>query len=64
MASVANTVAPMGAVTTLRVVDAVLNVKSTVTEWYAARATRKALSVLTDRQLDDIGLTRKDIARF
>ncbi len=29
--------------------------------WNDARATRKALSALTDRELDDIGLTRADI---
>lgn len=61
MATVAHTHAPIGAVTTLRVVDAVINVKSNLVEWNKARATRRALSVLTDRQLDDIGLTRKEI---
>lgn len=30
--------------------------------WNDARATRNALSALTDRELDDIGLTRADIA--
>ncbi|MCQ0092093.1 DUF1127 domain-containing protein [Roseovarius sp. M141] len=34
------------------------------TAWKDARATRKALSVLSDRELDDIGLTRSDIAKF
>ncbi|MDO5758215.1 MAG: DUF1127 domain-containing protein [Rhodobacterales bacterium] len=34
------------------------------TAWKDARATRKALSVLSDRELDDIGLTRADIATF
>ncbi|MFX0542811.1 DUF1127 domain-containing protein [Roseovarius sp. S4756] len=34
------------------------------TAWKDARATRKALSVLSDRELDDIGLTRADIANF
>ncbi|MEM9474573.1 MAG: DUF1127 domain-containing protein [Pseudomonadota bacterium] len=29
--------------------------------WNDARATRKSLSVLTDRELDDIGLVRADI---
>lgn len=29
--------------------------------WNDARVTRKALSKLTDRELDDIGLTRGDI---
>ncbi|PRX38350.1 Uncharacterized conserved protein YjiS, DUF1127 family [Meinhardsimonia xiamenensis] len=35
-----------------------------VTEWNDARITRKALSRLSDRQLDDIGLTRGDIDRI
>jgi uncharacterized protein YjiS (DUF1127 family) len=34
------------------------------TAWNDARATRKALSVLSDRELEDIGLTRADIANF
>jgi uncharacterized protein YjiS (DUF1127 family) len=29
--------------------------------WNDARQTRKALAALTDRELDDIGLTRSDI---
>lgn len=33
-------------------------------EWNDARMTRKALSRLSDRELDDIGLTRGDIARI
>lgn len=33
------------------------------TAWKDARATRKALSALTDRELEDIGLTRADINR-
>lgn len=35
-----------------------------ITAWNEARVTRKALSVLSDRELDDIGLTRADIASF
>ena len=34
---------------------------STFVAWNDARVTRKALSALTDRELDDIGLTRGDI---
>ncbi len=34
------------------------------TAWNDARATRKALSVLSDRELEDIGLSRADIASF
>ncbi|WP_397543783.1 DUF1127 domain-containing protein [Roseovarius salis] len=32
--------------------------------WIEARRTRKALSKLSDRELDDIGLTRGDIKRL
>ena len=35
-----------------------------ITAWNDARITRKALSALSDRELDDIGLTRADIATF
>lgn len=34
---------------------------SAVAAWNDARVTRNALSRLTDRELDDIGLTRSDI---
>ncbi|MFC3118716.1 DUF1127 domain-containing protein [Jhaorihella thermophila] len=34
------------------------------TAWNDARVTRKALSALTDRELEDIGLTRADIDRI
>ncbi|MBU2961005.1 DUF1127 domain-containing protein [Citreicella sp. C3M06] len=32
-----------------------------IVEWHEARLTRKSLDALTDRELDDIGLTRGDI---
>lgn len=35
-----------------------------VTAWNDARVTRRALSNLTDRELDDIGLTRGDVSRI
>ncbi|UWQ53790.1 DUF1127 domain-containing protein [Leisingera caerulea] len=60
----ANIHAPLGAVTVLRVVDAISNVKNTIVEWYEARETRKVLAQLTDAQLEDIGLDRSDIAKF
>lgn len=60
----ANIHAPLGAVTVLRVVDAMANVKNTIAEWYEARETRKVLAQLTDAQLEDIGLDRSDIAKF
>ncbi len=31
--------------------------------WYDARRTRQLLETLSDHELDDIGLTRSDIAR-
>lgn len=34
---------------------------SVATAWLDARATRKALNKLTDRQLEDVGLQRADI---
>ncbi|SDX65165.1 Uncharacterized conserved protein YjiS, DUF1127 family [Ruegeria halocynthiae] len=37
------------------------SVVNAVVEWNDARATRNALSGLTDRELDDIGLCRGDI---
>ncbi|MFY0308422.1 DUF1127 domain-containing protein [Leisingera sp. D0M16] len=60
----ANIHAPLGAVTVLRMVDAMANVKNTIVEWYEARETRKVLAQLTDAQLADIGLDRSDIAKF
>lgn len=35
-----------------------------ISAWFEARATRKALSQLSDRELDDIGLVRSDIAKI
>lgn len=35
-----------------------------LTDWNDARVTRNALSRLTDRELDDIGLCRGDIERI
>lgn len=37
------------------------NLIATMIAWNDARATRKALNALTDRELDDIGLVRGDI---
>lgn len=62
MATTANIHAPLGAATILHVADAFTNFFSNAAEWNMARKTRKALSVLSDAQLDDIGLCRADIA--
>jgi len=53
--------APFGAISTYRAVNALSNVFSTIGAWNDARVTRKALSRLSDRELDDIGLCRGDI---
>ena len=37
------------------------DIVASVVSWNDARVTRNALSTLTDRELDDIGLTRGDI---
>lgn len=54
----ATTVAPFGAVATLRLVDGFTQTVHKVKEWNDARITRRALLKLTDRQLEDIGLAR------
>lgn len=41
--------------------SAVSAVLGRITAWNEARITRNALSKLSDRELDDIGLTRGDI---
>lgn len=38
-------------------------IAAAITAWRDARATRAALSQLSDRELDDIGLTRSEIDR-
>ena len=53
--------APFGAITTYRAVNALTNVFGVLGNWNDARITRKALSKLSDRELDDIGLCRGDI---
>lgn len=64
MATSANIHAPMGAVTALRFVDFVLNIKASFIASRESRLTRKALSKLSTAQLEDIGLTRDDVANF
>lgn len=34
---------------------------ASIVSWYEARKTRKILSTLSDRELEDIGLLRRDI---
>ena len=45
----------------LPIAAAVNHLVAAVTRWNDARVTRKALSRLTDRELNDIGLVRGDI---
>ena len=53
--------APMGAVTTLRIVDSVLYLANVIVAWNEARMTRKILLGLSAEQLEDIGLTQADL---
>lgn len=53
--------APFGAITTYRAVNGFSRMFMTFKAWNDARITRKALSNLSDRELDDIGLCRGDI---
>ena len=60
----------MAVIDTSRSVSAVgvsgglLRLFSRIANWLETRRTRKALSQLSDRELDDIGLTRGDIDRL
>ena len=54
--------APFGAIATYNVVRFFSNVANDVIAWNDARVTRNALGKLSDRELDDIGLSRGDIA--
>jgi uncharacterized protein YjiS (DUF1127 family) len=54
--------APFGAITTYRAINALSNVVLAFRAWNDSRVTRKALNKLSDRELDDIGLCRGDIA--
>lgn len=53
--------APFGAITTLTVVTRIETMLNTFIEWRATQKTQKALTALSDRSLEDIGLTRGDI---
>lgn len=53
--------APFGAISTFHLVQTVSDLVAAVIAWNDARATRAALSRLSDRELDDIGLCRGDI---
>ncbi len=53
--------APFGAITTYRAVNSLSNLVNAFKAWNDARITRNALSKLSDRELDDIGLCRGEI---
>ena len=53
--------APFGAISIFRSVQAVSEGVASFAAWNDARITRKALTKLSDRELDDIGLCRGDI---
>ena len=53
--------APLGAITTFRVTEAVERAFTAVVTWRRARATETALRRLTDKQLADVGLHRGQI---
>ncbi|KEO61167.1 hypothetical protein DT23_10560 [Thioclava indica] len=42
----------------------IVSLIASVLEWNDLRVTRKALAKLSDRELDDIGLTRFDLNRL
>jgi uncharacterized protein YjiS (DUF1127 family) len=64
MAYTTASAAPLGAVTTYRIVSAFSAMKAAVLAWNESRVTRKALSALSEAQLADIGLSRSDVYRF
>ena len=53
--------APFGAIAIFRFVQLLNDKVAGFAAWNDARVTRKALSKLSDRELDDIGLCRGDI---
>lgn len=53
--------APFGAISIFRFVQYVSEVSARLASWNDGRVTRKALSKLSDRELDDIGLCRGDV---
>lgn len=53
--------APFGAIATYRAVTSLSSLFAAVKGWNDVRMTRRALSKLSDRELDDIGLCRGDV---
>lgn len=61
MASQAIAKVPFGTVNSLREYSLVSEISAAFVTWYEKHKTRALLMKLTDDQLDDIGLARKDI---
>ncbi len=57
-------VAPLGAITVHRVVTALSGVVATLRAWNDTRRTLVALRALSAAQLDDIGMTPRDVENF
>ena len=53
--------APVGAVTLLRIGNAILVAKDALVTWYEIHRTRQSLRNLSEKQLRDIGLSRFDL---
>jgi uncharacterized protein YjiS (DUF1127 family) len=53
--------APFGAIAIFRFVQYLADKAAALAAWNDARVTRSALTKLSDRELDDIGLCRGDI---
>ncbi len=56
--------APFGAIATYNFIRFVSNIGNIVIGWNDARMTRNSLNKLSDRELNDIGLNRGDIAEI
>ncbi|MCP5071860.1 MAG: DUF1127 domain-containing protein [Rhodobacteraceae bacterium] len=60
--------APFGAIATFNLTNRAEAILNVLVDWNTKRKTRSALSALSDRELDDIGLVRGDLenlpARF
>lgn len=60
----AQSAVPFGAITVHNLVGMFTQASKAVVAWNARRVTRRALVRLSDAQLNDIGLTFKDIRNF